>query len=770
MNWLNIFKIYNVRNLKKEKLLLFFTMISILITTTLSIVVPIISTNMDNYNKKSIREANGGDLFIQCPYEAKVFNEEITKLKEEGAKVTYNQSTSAFFQKSSEGKFYGNLILGERDLKDDEIVLSSSMAKNLSVKVGDKVNIKAERNSKEYTVKEIEAIPKGVSNDTSIIGYGKVNKSVSTGDLIYIEKGTDGEGLKSRLKSKEDGFVYSSIKDKESELINDTNIQIATFGILTTMGYILSSVAIITTSIMLIVRRKRDISIMKLLSLRNKDIKNALRIELSIIILIPVILSIITSNIVAASILKMNFIPYSTDFITVLNIVAKGIILNIVFFEIFSNLPLLIIDDFKGLWLLRESEDKNGVIKKRIFVYLILLIPIMLVIYTIYIGNQFNLVTSVSIIALILIFFVVSSILMKVFSSFNYKSKLLMYSSKNIKKNFLTFILLIVSFSITLVFIMITISLNTTVEKSMSKSLSTVLPYNYRMANSENLNIEKLLTKENEVEGYTKVYNSIGKVLNQGIEYKTIGVNEVKKEDYNIQFKMVEGESLFQGEDGCLITSGYQKQNKLKVGDILHVYYEEKVIDVKIKGVYDGSIIDSQSILLPYRGDGKHIEFYIKSFGEKWINQMGDNPIISVDVLGSAVSLYVDKFIRIFKGLSILVVFASLIFNINLLNITFAEERKEETVIRALGLGKSFICRVYMLKGSVLTIISAMLSYGLYFLLSKLLLTMLGVDAVYSSSDVFLLILCSMLLTVATFGYPFITMIRYNSFKFLREN
>lgn len=142
MNWLNIFKMYNVKKLKKEKLILLFTMLSILVTTTLSIVVPILSANMNDYNKKSIIEANGGDLFIKSFYESKSFNEEINRLKEEGYRITYKKTESAFFKSSKSSKFYANLILGEENLKENEIILGSALAKNLAVKTGDRINIK----------------------------------------------------------------------------------------------------------------------------------------------------------------------------------------------------------------------------------------------------------------------------------------------------------------------------------------------------------------------------------------------------------------------------------------------------------------------------------------------------------------------------------------------------------------------------------------------------------------------------------------------------
>lgn len=770
MNWLSIFKIYNLKKLKKEKVMLLFTMLSILITTTLSIVVPTISANMDKYNKSNVREANGGDLFIKAYYQSKAFDEELHKLKNEGYKVTIKRSTSAFLQGGSGSKFYANLISGEEGVKEDEIILGSTTAKNLSVKVGDKINVKTDDGVKEYRIKAIEGTPKGLSNDEVIIGYGKIGGTVTEGNLIYIEGRIDGEVLKERLKKTEDGYIYSSIKDKEAELKSETDVQVATFGILTTMGYILSSAAVITTSIMLIVSRRRDISIMKLISLRNKDIKKALRAELSIIILVPVLLSASASLVVSGLMLKMNYLPHSLEFTKEFSIIGKGILINALFFGIFSNLPLLIVDDFKGLWLLRENAEKNGVIRKRIFIYLMLLMPLILVVYSVYIGSEFNLVTAVFIVVILLIFFILSVILIKIFSSINYRSQLPMYSFKNMKKNFLTFILLTVSLSITLVFTMIAVSLNNTVKKSMNKSLTATMPYNYLLSNKDALDMESILTKENGVEGYIKVYCSNAKVLNDNIKAKAISIDEVKREDYKLEFKMVEGEGLFHGEDGCLITSKYQQEYNLKVGDILHIYFQDKIIDVKIKGVYDNSIIDSMAILMPYKGYGKDSMFYVKAEGRQWMDKIGESPVISIDILGGAFSEYIGKFLKIFKALSLLVIFASLIFNINLLNITFTEERKEETVIRALGLGKAFITKVYVFKGTILILLSAALAYGFYLSVSNILLKLIGVAAVNTYSDILLLLLCSLVLTTVTFSYPFLKMKKYNSYEYLRES
>jgi len=331
--------------------------------------VPIISANIKKYNEDNVRSLNGGDLFITAFYDSKSFNDELDILKKEDYKITIKKRTMALFQKDSGRKIYSSIIFGEENLLENEIIIDSSLSKNLSVNVGDKINVvDSEKGKIEYKVKDIEGIPRAVDNDSVILGYGKVGGNLDKGNMFFIDGNTDGEALKERLKKAEDSFYYVSLKDKKTELKNQTDTQMATLSLLTTMGYILSSVVVITTCIMLIVRRKRDISIMKIISIGNKNIKKALKFEMTIIILVPIIISAILSMIIPAFVLKLSYIECEIGLKSTLLIVIKGIGLNAVFFMLFSSIPLKILNDIKGISLIREDDGASKIIKRRVFI------------------------------------------------------------------------------------------------------------------------------------------------------------------------------------------------------------------------------------------------------------------------------------------------------------------------------------------------------------------------------------------------------------------
>lgn len=772
MSWFNVFRLYNLKTMKKEKLIIIFTMLSILITSTLSVIVPIISANIKNYNENNARKLNGGDLFVSAFYDSKSFNDEIDVLKKEEYKITIKKRTMALFQKDSGRKIYSSIIFGEENLSENEIIIDSSLSKNLSVNVGDKINVvDSEKGKIEYTVKGIEGIPRAVDNDSVILGYGKIGGTLDKGNMFFIEGNTDGEALKERFKKAEDSFNYVSLKDKKTELKNQTDTQMATLSLLTTMGYILSSVVVITTCIMLIVRRKRDISIMKILSIGNQNIKKALKFEMTIIILVPIIISAILSMIIPSFVLKLSYIECEIGLKATLLIVIKGIGLNAVFFMLFSSIPLKILKDIKGISLIREDEGASKIIKRRVFVTVILLIPLVMLVYSIYIQNTANFFLAVGLILFIIIFFFICSILIKLFSIIPYRRNLLIYSFQNIKKNFLSFSLITLSASITVSFILISVSLNKNISSSLNQTLKEQLPYNYIMLSKTDEDLESILTRDNGVEEYTKIYDSNGKVINNNIDSKVISLHEVKKKDYELKFKILEGEDLnFNDIDSCIINSKFKEGIKLEIDDNIEIEVDGKKRIFKIRGVFESSFIGGNIIIVPYNGIGHNLRYYINSSNTKWMDDIIDSPILSLENLGSSFSRIIEKFLRIFKILSVMVIFSSIIFNINIVYITYLQDKKEETIVRALGLGKKFILKYYFIKQAVLVIMSTILAYGLYRILIKGISLLLKLSTNISIVELLMGIVFSTILATAAFTYPFKNINKEKGYEILRES
>lgn len=774
MNWFNIFNLYNLKKLKKDKWLILFTMISILVTCTVSVMVPMIASNLKNNNEADIKKINGGILSVYSYSQgfSKSFTDELISLRDKEYKVTFKARASSYFQSKAGTKIYASVIYGEEGLKDSETIISAVLAKNLSLKEGDKVKIISQQlGTKEYRIKAIEGNPIAVNNDEEIMGYAKISEKPDKASQAFIDGKGDGETLKKSLMEKEDAYQYCSLKDKKEEVKTQINTQIGTLGILTTMGYILSSITIVSTCIVLIIRRKKDIAIMKVLSIRNKDIKKAFRLEMISIIGVPIIVSLLLVFLLKPFLLSANYIRDSIGLKAELLIAFKGALLNGLFFVVFSSIPFILLNSIKGISLLRENEEDGKRVKIKIFGLVMLLIPIFMLLYSIYIGNTIILGSSLGVIVLILIFMALCSILIKIISSLPFKQNYIMYTFKNIKRNFLSFTIVALSLAITLSFILLAISLDKTIKNNLSKTLKEKLPYNYLLLKNKNEDVSNILIKKNGIDGYVRAYCSSGVIKNKDINSKEIGLYGIKQEDYKLSFKIVQGKTLdFKEKDQCLITSNYQKNNGLKIGDILNIETEGKEINLKVRGIYDNSFIDSPVIMIPYNGSGEGEVYFLNSKNTRWIKEIKNSPVVGLDSLGEGFSQIIEKFIKIFKMLSAMIIFSSLIFNINIVYITFSEDQKEQTIIRALGFNKSFLVKCYAINQMTLVLMSAGLAYGMYAVVSKLICLMINIKGVNSITEFLISILIGAAICFTTFLLPIFKVNKRVEYELLREN
>ncbi len=363
MKWFNVFKLYNLKKIKSEKIVFTFTALSIFVTTLISLLVPQITKNTKEIMDNSIKQLNGGTVMVQVQYPSKKFNDEISSLKKEGYKVKVQQLTNGYYKNNNGKKTIGKLISGEFNIGKDEIILYKSIANNIKAKVGDKIEIEyPEIGTKSYVVKKVENMPYGVDNDSKILGYGKIlsdkNMKIKNQGLMFINSGNgdNGEKLKERLKNIEDGYVYTSLKDKEKSVQNDVDKEIMSYSVITEMAYMISIITIITTTIMILLRRKKDFAILKMLSIESKSLKKSMLLEVSLIIIIPVILAAICSLKLSTVILAFNGINELISINEKAVIIFKGVVFNCVLFFLFLNIALRMLKTIKPLSIIREDK------------------------------------------------------------------------------------------------------------------------------------------------------------------------------------------------------------------------------------------------------------------------------------------------------------------------------------------------------------------------------------------------------------------------------
>lgn len=777
MRWLEIFKIYNLKLLKKEKVLFLFTTLSILITITISLVIPQINLENSKYLDNNIRKINGGDLSIVLRTDqTKEFQDKIEELKTNGLDVKTSRLSTCYYKKQS-NKIIGTMISGDYSLEKDEIVLQSTLANNLGVKKGEFVQLDTMGNGiLKYKVKDIEPMAMGVDHDGELLGYGKIQQrdDLNIGDartMIYIS-GQDGEKLKEELIKYEDSNMYISIKYKTREMESQMAIQSAVLGTLSTVGYIVSALAIISTTIMLILKRKRDIAILRMVSVDIKDIKRALRLELSLWLAAPILVGGLISYKISTFIL--SYVGIETGNITMENIslILKGVIFNGIIFFMLINIALMIIKSIKPLSVIREDEKLIKKSTKKVILITSLCLPLFLGVYAIYSGSIATLGSTLVIILVIIIFLGIVALAVKLLSLIHFRNTVLIYSIKSIKNNFFSFILVLLSLTLTLWFILIGFNLQNSITDNINNSLSKILPYNYVAESKDNENLEKVLKSESDVTAYSKIFCISGKVQNdlKNSMYKAVSIGEVNKNDYNVKFKIVEGDDLFQGENGVLIANEMKDRNNLQIGDVLNVETKKGTFNYKIKGVYDCGGIGSVSILKENVEIGEGIEYMVNSKSDKFINKLKDSTVMNMSCIGESLSSMLGKFLKIFRILSIICVLSTVLFNINMLYMNYSQGEKDDEVIRALGLGNRFLLKSQGVKIFLFIILSSALSLGVYYLSIQLFIAaMFKTNVEVGLMTVGITLINALVLSLIAFNLPIRKMLSKKELNLLRE-
>ncbi len=727
MKWFDVFKLYNLKKLKSEKVVFTFTALSIFVTTLISLLVPQIGGNTKEIMDNSIKQLNGGDIMVQVQYSSKKFNDEIESLKKEGYKVKVQQLTNGYYKNNNGKKTIGKLISGEFNIGKDEIILYKSIANNIKAKVGDEIEIEyPEIGAKKYVVKKIESMPYGVDNDSKTLGYGKIlsnkNMKIKSQELVFINGG-DSEKIKERLKNIEDGYVYSSLKDKEKYVQGDLDKEIMSYSVITEMAYMLSIITIITTTVMILLRRKNDLAILKMLSIGSKSLKKSMLLELSLIIIIPVILAAVCSFKLSTVILAFNGTNELISASEKVVIISKGVFFNCVLFLLFLNIALMMLKTIKPLSIMREDEFEVKKARKKIFIISGILVPILLFGYSLYVGRLSAFAGGCFILLFIGIFLLITLCILKLITLNPFKNNVFLYGFKSIQKNFMSFTMILLSITMTIVFLLIGFTLDNTIKYSMNKTMKNTLPYDHILIQKAGSNLEKILSSNAYIDKYSKFYNTNGKVTNSNIKSKAIIISEVKKQDYKAKYKILEGgEDIFQGnKNQVVISNKYKKANNLKLGgDLISVESLAGNFQYRIKGIYDGGEFNSQTILKEYSGIGKeNISYIIKSNSDKWMNNIKDSYIVSVDSLSNSISSMLKKSLDIFKYLCFLCIFSSLLFNMNMVYMNYIGNKKDETIIIGLGIGKSFCMKYELLKLALLVFTSTLMAFGIYALVLK---------------------------------------------------
>ncbi|WP_156417412.1 hypothetical protein [Paenibacillus etheri] len=771
MEWRTVFKLYNTRKQKSNLLLYLFVMLSVVIAVSISLAIPQIISETEHFLTGQVEELNGADLKVEATYASSAYDRKLDELKTDGLQISKQSAFSTTF-KHDESEILGSLIIGDFGLQEDEIILFAPLAEELNIKQADQVSI----GNQTYTVKDIESTSRAVDGQSEMIGYGKVSFYPLTNEMpnnfITLINGDRIDEVKSELKTIEPGYTYSTIEDKKQEIQTELNTNATTLNILNTMSYIMTILSVLSGIFMIIVQRQQDIAIMRLLSIRMKSIKKALRMELYLVFIIPVLLGSIASIPLARQLLVRSGIHNTEYDSSLIGRVLAGFLLFLLIYFIFINIATKALEAIHPLFVIRGDNISWKASKRKVTWLSVLFALLTLVVYAVYLGRGSALLSSIVIVAYIGFFFVITLWCIKLLSSLPLKNKLVHYTAKNIKANRYAFVITVLSLTLTSLFLLVGYTLEKTVRDSYTAGVEQKLNYNYLAVSDDPAKLENALKESAEVDGYTKLYRQSGTLLTAQGSSKSAQICSINEDDYHIKYKILEGEDVFQGSaDDVLISSAFSEQIEVKVGGTLKLELDGATKNYRVKGIYEAGQVNPAFILKPAVNESKgSLLFLVKADSSSFKENVSGVSLMHISIMGMAIMKRMADFLTIFKWLCWICIFSSVLFNLNLIYMNYLNEYKDSVIIRALGVGKGFLYKHLGLKSVYAMLLSLLMSLGLYIaVLSLALEVIFKVNVNIAAETIVIPVSCALGIVAVIFFIPFRLLQRAQGFEELRE-
>lgn len=726
-----LFKIYNIQTLKQNKWPMIFISLSILITMTVSLIIPQIQISKQAFISETISKASPADLVVIQSFPSVDFETKIKEYEELGLEIQ-KINTSPIYLEDNNNNIMTYLLTGYEEIGENIIVISQSLANRYNLDIGDKLNLYGISNDDtDITINEIEALPIDVFNDAEIFGYIKsrnLKASFDSGTNIIFISGKEGDLLKTELSNIESGFKYSTKADRKEEMFGNLNKQIMALNLIATVGYILAMSVLLSGIIMLIVKRQKEIASLMLIPIKVKDIIRSLKWEINIIILIPLIIATILSVPLTKYILNVEAISpvYSSKYIITL---IKFAVFNILVFLICRNMGLQILKKIDPIEIVNGG---NGFPKKntlRIISFIGLLF-IILTLYAILLGRGEAMVSNyilfIALFALGLALIILVTFISKIPIWKKYNNTL--YAFQSIRENKLIFIISILNLTMVLWFILIGFGLGNTLKESVDEEYERSLPYNYLIRTDETSNLENTLTDSKYIDKFTKLNYTDGKLENENIENNLVRINEISQKVNSLSFDIIEGEDVFDGElDEILISENYACAYDLKIGNYLKVFTNYGEFKYRIKGIYDSVGINNDWILKADEDVFNESMYLVKAGDDLFLEEVENSYVANTNIIGDYLLAQMDSFLVSFKYICLLFILASIVFNINLQYLSQDIDKKEHAIIRSIGIGDRLVKRQSLIK--------ALVSFACSVSMSLLLFTIILAAAVSSISN-----------------------------------
>ena len=833
MNWVKVFREYNLKQLKSSLLLHICVVISVLLAVATAISIPRVTNSIaSSYQKKAVK-INGADVTIQtsgenfklCEYlnskgkgiksytVGKAQNGSI-KRSQKGSKAFYTDVISVADSRTNTGEGADErvnestdekknivTVSGFDNLKENEIIISSYLAEKLNLSKNDTIKLL----DKKKKIVDIEDLPYGASSQGKQLGYVKANIELTNpyAYIYYINLDNPDKAdkflskLKSELKNDmSQDTTYSTAKSVVKENNKKQENSLVIVSLANTTCFIFTLFTTLSCGYMLLSKRKKDHAIMQLNGIRKKIIRNALFFEF----LFPILIGCVLGGIFSTTLEKLLLAINGLGTIKSQNVFAPLTMVGVVFFfavyVVYVRILTLSIIKSNPYYVIKEIPEKRTIPLVRYVVFTL----ITFFVYAIYVGTDSVFVSSIILIFVLLVCLLVCFVLVKLICAFKNISKTTLYVFKKLSKRAVAYALVMLAFVFMNVFMMLGYNLPKELSNSYNSQLKKDLPFNY-IAMVKMSDKDDQASLEKQIEHFSKIRIRNGIMCkSEKNKLKTdVTVGWVKNTEYYYKYSIKKGQQIDKlKKNEIVISDVFAEKNKLKLNDTLDLTLNlgenvqgngsknrQAIIKVKVAGIYVCQNINPNLILCNERNissasdvqdtmtmSSDYYQYLLKRKSVSSIKNVENTLFIGVNNIVDAMLGLLDGYVNMLKILGFICIFVALIFSINVFMIFTKNDEKEQIIVRAIGMKKKFLQQSCILEVAIQVVITFLLSFGMYTTIESLLSMTLFKQVGKVSIDNALIILCSTLcITFSTFAIKMRFINRHsNDFMRLKED
>lgn len=755
--------------MKKNKLTSFFVMISIFFSVTIALSIPQVVLGLRDYWDEEAVLKNGADLKVECSAVTEEFESVLSNIKEE-YEVKECTVFNAVIVKEKQ-QIYCDLVQGEYNLKEGEMILSGNLAKSLSVSIGDELKIL----DTTYVVKEIEETARGVGKQGEDMGYAKVIKYDQDEKFayskLYLISGSNILNAKEELVKVKGDCTFTLIEDikSESEVLINTNVM--SLNMINTMSVIMTIISLISSIFLILSRCEWDIAVMKIEGIGGKVIKRAFLKQFRYYVIISVLLGSMGSVVAVFVILQSSGVSYRPgvqEFIKLL----VGIVLLMLTYMAYTKQACKRIENISPLTVLRNEPVKarNGYI----FRCAVMLTILFFVVYSMYVGITNVFAISLLILIVIGIFYLLFLFVIRILTCIPTRKLIRKYLFSHMWEKRHAVTLTVMSLSFTILFFLIGFTLSETIADSYSRSLKDKINYNYMMNTTQEENIIKVLRQTEDTGWYTKL--GVRHVSLYGNDEKVLQAMlvAVEEEHYGVKYLIKEGVDVVDIQsDGVMLSTTFAEKYGYKLNDKIALNVLGDSVDFKIQGLYESGGMNNEHIIVNRRFvefNGEADMYLVNTSNVSLVEGMENVYVVNLDSVGSALKKTMDKSLGIFKSLCILCVFSAMIFNINIMYMKSSEEHRNLVLMRALGIGKERLTKNVCIECLVMLILTIAMSIGVYSILINFAMKlMFSVGVNIKMQNIFISLFIALVFIFGIFTVPLTNVKKSKLFDTLRE-